>query len=49
MKDEILKILFRHRANDRGNKDLNLFDDKDKLEEQDEYYADEILNLFNRS
>jgi|GEM_PF-3382957 len=45
-KKEIIKILFRHRANDRGNENLNLFEDKEKLEEQDEYYADEILKLF---
>lgn len=48
MKEEIIKILFKHRANDRGNKDLNLFDDKEQLEEQDSYYADMILDLFQK-
>jgi hypothetical protein len=49
LKTELLKILFKHRANDRGNSDLNLFDDKENLQEQDKYYADLILEQIKKS
>ena len=45
LENQIKEILYRHRANDRGNKDLNLFEDKNELSKQDEYYAEQILSL----